>query len=311
MFEQLIVGLVVVLVGTVIVFIFKIRQLYISVPRLFLKTKLSDNGNIAELKIFNKSKMMEEDIIINLNNELKYEILSTTLDDLKVYEKKLLISRLSPSDEISVLLLIENGNFSENDIKSILSKTTKGKVIRQENLPPNYGNLLVIALLVIFLIFAPTELFNLYNNYQLNEAKKEYSFLERKGFYNYDRYLKSEIIKFYSKTEFPIYQISKAQEEDLIILEYRLINNLATEMDISIRDYDYLKDLKDVPYYKYMDKVKGYYDFKLKPREYKDIKIYIYFPKNSKRNDINLKYTIASLGDYLMFSEKIDIDKMK
>ncbi|RXJ75331.1 hypothetical protein CRU86_08565 [Aliarcobacter skirrowii] len=312
MFEQIIVGLVVVLVGALVVFIFKIRQLYITVPRLFTKTKLSDNGNIAEINIYNKSKMMEEDIKINLNDELKYEILSTTLDDLKLNKNILSVTRLSASDKISVLLLIENGNFSKNDIKSILSKSTKGKIINEENLPVNYGNLFISVLIVMLLLFAPSKLFDLYDNYQLSKVKKEYSFLENEGFYDYDRYLRSEIIKFYSKNEFPIYKISNIKEEDIIILEYRLINNLATEMRISIRDDDYLKELKNTElHYKYIDKIKGYYDFILKPKEYKDIKIYAYFPKDSERKEIHLKYSIRALDELMFFSEKIDINKIK
>lgn len=306
MISEVIIGVIVALIAYIIVYVFKISQLYISVTRLFLKTKLSDNGNIVEINIYNQSKMMEEDIVINLNNELKYEILSTSFDDLELNGNKLSISRLSPLNSISVLLLIENGNFSKTDIKSISSKTTKGKIINKEDLPLNYGYLLMLIILGIFLSMAPIVLFNLYNNYQLEETRKEYQFLEKKGFYNYDEYLESKTRKSYSKTEFPIYQISKIQEEDIIILEYRLINNLATEMEIYIEDTNYLKDFKNIPY-KYNSKLKEYHIFKLKPKEYKDIKINIYSPKNSKRNDINLNYIIEALDEYFIFSEKIYI----
>ncbi|NUW29570.1 hypothetical protein [Aliarcobacter butzleri] len=310
MFEQVIIGLVVLLVGSFIVFVFKIRQLYIAVPRLFLKTKLSDNGNIAEINIYNQSKMMEEDIVINLNDELKYEILSTTFDDLELNKNKLSIPRLSPSDRISVLLLIENGNFSKTDIKSILSKTTKGKIINQENLPINYGNLLIILLVIISVTFAPSKLFDLYNNYKLNEAKEEYSFLTDKGFHDYDRYFKSEIIEFYSKTEFPIYQISKMKTKDIISLKYRLINNLATEMDISIYDTIEIEDIKFMST-EYFNKVKSSYYFTLKPKEYRDIEIYMFSPKNSKKNERNIRFVLSALNDYIVFYEKIDIEKIE
>jgi len=289
MVEQLFIGLVIAIVSASIIYIFKIRQLYIAVPRLFVKTKLTDNGNIAELKIFNKSKMMEEDIIVNLDSKLKYEILSTTLDELELKVNKLVIPRLAPSDEISVLLLIENGDFLDTDIKSILANTTKGKIIALENLPPNYGLFFVMMFIFISLIFAPSKLLELYDNYQLEQIKKEYSFLEKNGYIEYDEYLKSDIKKFYDKTEFPIFQISQKREGDIVSFNYRLVNNLASQMIIIIEK----KDGNNI------------YPFILKPKEYKDVSLNIHFPKDSKMDEQILNFRINALNDHVQFAKKI------
>jgi len=65
------------------------------------------------------------------------------------------IARLHKKSKVSVLLLVENGDFSSKQILQADSKTEKGKVIEKvEEIPPNLFDLIVAFFLLIPLVGA-------------------------------------------------------------------------------------------------------------------------------------------------------------
>lgn len=103
-------------------------RLIVLVPRLFSHSRISDQGQIAEISVMNRGFKTEEAIELLLNPALHYELVGSSNPDADLRKNKLLIPRIGSSDDCSVLLQVENGRFSEQEIVSCLSKETRASV---------------------------------------------------------------------------------------------------------------------------------------------------------------------------------------
>jgi hypothetical protein len=87
--------------------------------------------------VFNRGFKTEENIDVTLNPSLKYELLGANSPDASVDKNRLKMTRIAPSDEITILLVVENGVFKPDDITQTVSKETKGvTVAKLEEVPP-------------------------------------------------------------------------------------------------------------------------------------------------------------------------------
>lgn len=313
MIEEVVIGLTITIVGTILISIFRIRQLYIVIPRLFPKTLLSADSNIVELRVFNRSKFMEEDVIIKLNANYEYEIIATTLDEISMNDKKIFIPRLSPTDEHSVLMLIENAHFKEDDILSITSKTTKGKLFKLlQDIPPNYGKLLLSILILISLIIAPLLSINFYFKYkEINEIEnkriqiEKLSFLKKEGWQDFDIYATSELNKLYIDGEFPIYQNSIERVENSIFIDFIIINKTAKKMEVTIRlDNPYANLNPDI-----FQRLKIPIEFiDIEPMGTKKLRLSIYWPKKEV-DKLPIDFSINSGNESFYLKKIVNMNK--
>ena len=104
-------------------------RLFLLVPRMFSYSQITDKGHLVEITVFNRGFKTEEAIEITLNPKLSYEILGTNNQDVSLERNKLKIPRIGPSDEVTSLLIVENGVFKKDDITQCLSKETKAVVV--------------------------------------------------------------------------------------------------------------------------------------------------------------------------------------
>lgn len=112
-------------------------RLVVLVPRMFSYSQITDRGQLVEISVFNRSFKTEESIDVTLNHTLSYEMLGSNSQDAAVRGNKIQISRIGPSDEVTVLLLVEKGTFKRDDITQCLSKETKGQTVSKlEEVPP-------------------------------------------------------------------------------------------------------------------------------------------------------------------------------
>ncbi|QNA90231.1 hypothetical protein G4G28_20140 [Massilia sp. Dwa41.01b] len=112
-------------------------RLTVFVPRTFSYNQLSDKGHLVEVTVFNRGFKTEESIDVTLNPSLKYELLGANSPDATVDRNRLKMTRIAPSDEITMLLVVENGVFKPDDITQTVSKETKGvTVAKLEDVPP-------------------------------------------------------------------------------------------------------------------------------------------------------------------------------
>jgi hypothetical protein len=303
MFEKIAIGIIVTLSGALLIYIFRLRQLYVLIPRLFSVSNLLENSKLVEVRIFNKSKISEEDIIVSLDSEISCELVGSTCESLSMINNKIKIPRVSPGDDYSALLSIEKGDLTKEKILSITSKNTKGKVLSKlEDLPPNFGNVILMILLFIAFATAPIAGIEYYQNYKKETAINSLKILVKKNWSDYERYATSNFRKNYSDGEFPIYLSDVKRKKQNIMITFRLINKSASEMEVSkTLNWPY-KDLNPKPW----ENISSY-DKVIKPFYAEDLQIPVYWPKG-KKGKLTIKFNISAGNDsYLSATKTIDI----
>lgn len=112
-------------------------RLVVLLPRTFSYSQISNQGQLVEISVFNRSFKTEEAVDVTLNHLLSYELLGANSQDVQLEKNRLKISRIGPSDEVTSLLLVEKGAFGRTDITQCLSKETKGILVsRLDEVPP-------------------------------------------------------------------------------------------------------------------------------------------------------------------------------
>lgn len=132
-------------------------RLCVLVPRMYSYSQITDRGQLVEITIFNRGFKTEESVEVTLNSTLKYEMLGTSNQDATLIKNKLVISRLAASDEIAVILVVENGVFKSDDIIQCLSKETKGVIASKLELVPMTASQRVG--LIIWIVLIPALLY--------------------------------------------------------------------------------------------------------------------------------------------------------
>ncbi|MHA3056831.1 hypothetical protein ACX1NT_02745 [Acinetobacter sp. ANC 5584] len=233
---KILVGVISSLIMISLTYIFKRRQLYVIAENLYRNSGISNKGILCEISIFNRGRLIEEDIRVSLDNSLKYELVAFNDSNMTLENNVIKVARLHKKSKVSVLILVENGDFSYKQILQVDSKTEKGKIIEKiEDVPPNLLDLiLAFSLLLPFIggsawagyIYSDTKNSDTKNaadaeQVKLSEAEhkfvqnniyyvsKKYKNLEKMGWMNLVLYEKSQMAKSYEGTEFPIRFLAK------------------------------------------------------------------------------------------------------
>lgn len=271
------------LVMAFLTYIFKRRQLYVATENLYRTSEISNKGILCEISIFNRGRQIEEDIKVSLDNSLKYELLAFNDSNMSLDKNVIKIARLHKKSKVSVLLLVENGDFGYKQILQVDSKTEKGKVIEKvEDIPQNLFDLIVAFFLLIPLIgvgawtgyiFSETKSVDIQAEEKINllEASKQfrenntyyvsekYKKLEKIGWLNLIDYEESKLSKSYLGTEFPIrFYEKKTLEDGKIIFTFELINKTALPFSVSvdIADKSFMQETENTTqYFNFVDDV--------------------------------------------------------
>lgn len=214
------------------------RQLYVSIPRLYNKSQLSTNGSLCEIRIFNRGNHPEEDIAVSFAPELSIELLATDSTELSVTDNKLRIPRIHKLKDASALLMIEGGTFEHSKITTFSSKAITGRILKtNEDTPPNWAILFTCVVLLISIF--PSLFYGLefYRNFNAaSEAaseREELSSLIDEGWSNLGRYYKSPIRKSYTNKEFPILIKNTFVDKDgAEYLNVEIVNKTGLSMNV-------------------------------------------------------------------------------
>jgi hypothetical protein len=107
---------------------FNKRRLFVIVPRLFSYSEFS-SGQMIEITILNGGRKSEEDVEVQLSPKFSYTLIATTLPSLELTERGFIkLRRLAKGENVGVVLSAEGGDFSQDSVISVTSKTTKGEV---------------------------------------------------------------------------------------------------------------------------------------------------------------------------------------
>lgn len=293
MIEEIMVGLVVTIVGTLIIYTFRLNQLYVVVPRLFSNSPLTTKGKLVELRVFNKGRAAEVEIRITLDPGVSYEIIASSDSTSSLRNSTVTIPRIPPGDDYSVLLLVEGGDFNNDRISGISSASTKGRLLRElTEVPPNFGKLLLGGIALIMLSVAPFASLEGYSKWQDIKNHDRVDQLEKSlgnVWENLDHYSNSEYRKHYSGGEFPIHLIGTVRNAKHVILKFRVINRAAAPLELhSIAEWPF-SDGETEPW-----KYSKYQTQKISPGATEDFDVFLFWPKG-KLDAATISFTM-SLG---------------
>ena len=208
--EKIFIPVIVFVITSIVAYLFRMRQLYVCVPKLYKESAISKNGSLCEIIIYNRGNQVEEDIKISLDQNLKTELLAASRHDVALINSVLTVERLHKGEEVSAILLAEEGILNNEKIVLASSKGAKAKLIKNAgDVPYNAAKSFVSAVLLISMFPMIFYSFKLYEKYQVFRTEENLSFLYEKGWSGLNHYYSSEIRASYSNKEFPERFISK------------------------------------------------------------------------------------------------------
>lgn len=299
-FLKILLGVLTFVITSTLAYLFRMRQLYVVVPKLYRHSNLSKDGSICEVVVYNKGNQVEEDIVLNIDTNLKCELIASAAGDVTIEDGKLVVKRLHKSKNSSAILMVDNGIISNESIVSISSKATVGRVVKDiDSLPVNYASFFVLIILtcaILFGMFNIDKVMKTYDEYSKGRIVKEFSYLGEKGWSNLFKYSESEIRKSYSNSEFPIYfkNQKKVGKDNYYVFE--IFNKTALPIEVSV---NIVKDKESI--LSFEEKYKFFKNYKVDAFEKNEISI-------PSTNGINLDFKIKFANDFL-YGIVFDVNK--
>lgn len=231
--EKIVVGLILFAVTSALGFLFKLRQLYVVVPKLYRHSTVADKGSLCEVIIYNRGKQVEEDIHIQIDPDLKCELLATSSTGITLTGSLIKLDRLHKASDVSAILLVENGLMDVAKLLSISSKACNGKKINKiSEVPVNGANTLLFVIGFIafgFAIGLGPKAFEYFDqklaNYKLTEISES-------GWSGLNNYYHSSMSNSYSDGEFPVRFVEIKNTKEGVSLIYEVYNKTALPLTV-------------------------------------------------------------------------------
>ncbi|QYG01896.1 hypothetical protein [Massilia sp. NP310] len=232
--EKIILAIAIFVLTSIIAYLFRMRQLYVAIPKLYSHAPLSKNGTLSELIIYNRGNQVEEDIEVEIDQSIKLDLIASSSADVTLENSTLKIHRLHKNTEQSAVLLVEEGVLSPEKIKTISSKGVKGKVINKvRDVPYNYA---AVFLLMLFLLSVfPAIHYGFKYSGELKNFWVEYRLpkLVETGWSGLAEYYDSDVSDSYKGAEFPLLLVDFKKNGATVVLTYKVLNKTALPMEVS------------------------------------------------------------------------------
>jgi hypothetical protein len=216
------------------------RQPYVVSPKLFRHAPISKSGSLCELIIYNKGNQVEESIQVELDPELKSELLASSSSDITLQGSTLNIERLHKGCEASVMLLIEYGLLDSTKIITLSSKSTKGTILKKiTDVPPNFAKAFLAT--VLFLGFFPAMDYGpkVYDKLHGEYIQRQLQPTYLHGWNNLSKYYESDFRQSYSNQEFPIRFLQRQVDNvKRSVLVFEAYNKTALPMEVTANKVD-------------------------------------------------------------------------
>ncbi len=281
--SKIIPGVAIALLVALILYAFRVRQLYLLVPKMFGYGGLTGKGKIIELRAFNKGRSMEEEVHIDMPPALTYELIASDHPDIELEKNKVVLSRLSPMSELSMILLAEGSIEAESFTPTITSKTTKGKVVKRlEEVPPNIGTVLMWVGSFLVFMFALFYIPSLVSDYQKAKALERYAFLGKSGWRSIDRYVSSDARASYAGGEFPLVITAASRTGDVYEIVFTATNKTAAPLLVTA----YFDLEKEEVVELRLDRVKSVFDVPVNPMQAIPVVVSTKLPSGMQRQKL-------------------------
>ncbi len=213
--EEITVGTVIVLVSSMIAWLYHIRQLYASAPVLFQNAADDSQYPVYQLVVSNRGNQVEDNVRVELDPSITATIAASSIADVALADHVIHIGRIHKKQEVNLLLQIRSGIFDSSKILSVSSSETAGKICKTpDHIPFNYGvSALIISLLIgLFPVLYYTGQIIDYVADKLDE--RNLTGVSNLGWSNLDAYQESELRKSYSDSEFPVRLLGIRKKSD-------------------------------------------------------------------------------------------------
>ncbi len=241
MIEKILAGFIVTIGVYILIYFYNKRQLYTVIPKMYDFSFFSEKGTVFELKILNKGRNLEEEIILDIDTEKQLDLLSANSSTIVLNNNQISIPRLFPHSEASLILSNDKGKILSTDLISLTSKTTNGKIYDNlDEIPPANTSIVYslvgILLSVVILYFnVPKKIEGLWVNYKTEKINKVENLFDKR-WSNLSRYYSSDLKDSYSDEEFPISFISMKENGKVVRITYEIINKSALPIKVRIQD---------------------------------------------------------------------------
>lgn len=149
------IGIIVAIVGWITKITYRRRQLFLIQPKLFDYSGLGPDtqSKTIEITVINSGRRSEEAVQVQFSPTFTYEILASSTPGLRVDTNGLLlIERLTPKQQITVIILVTGGEFRKDHIMGITSKDALGK-IKNTIQDARTSNIAAASAALIFVLF--------------------------------------------------------------------------------------------------------------------------------------------------------------
>jgi hypothetical protein len=232
--EKILLAIIAFAITSVLAYLFKMRQLYVALPKLYSHAPLTKNGALAELIVYNRGNQVEEEIQIEIDQALSIDLIASSSAEITLEKSIIKLNRLHKGSEQSVVLLIEEGSLNKDKIKSISSKGVKGRLYGgTHEVPPNFARffLFIVLMLAVF----PALFYGLRSIDTLKEkwAERQLSALFKEGWNGLQNYYGSDLRESYHGTEFPLRLINTSVGKNSVTATYEVANKTALPLEVS------------------------------------------------------------------------------
>lgn len=252
--EEISVGTVIVLVSSLIAWLYHIRQLYATAPVLFQNASEGKDDAIYQIIVSNRGNQVEENVRVELDPSVSAEIVAANLSGVVLENSVIRIERIHKKQEVNLLLRVKNARFDFSKILSVSSNETTGKICKSpRDIPFNYGiSALVVSVLIgIFPILYYAGQVVEYIDDRFEE--KNLKAVSNQGWSNLDDYQESDLRQSYSDNEFPVRLVgikkkadysgtaipaglkdiwNQLDEKKSVLLKYEINNKTASDLGV-------------------------------------------------------------------------------
>ena len=222
---------------------FRHRRLCV-VTRYFPYARLGKDDIAVEFLVLNRGHRTEDEITIELDPKRRYELVAHSSNTVTVDGTSLLVGRLPRAGDVSAILLISGGDFSNANILQVRSKDAKGKVFASlQATPQPPGHLLAAFLGFVFVISAFESLGILIlqdakpdalPDILKGETTRRAEFVAAVGWTDASTYVQSKIAKSYALNEVPVTARFLRREGQLAVIELVVTNHLTESLSLQV-----------------------------------------------------------------------------
>ncbi|WP_143684468.1 hypothetical protein [Variovorax sp. KK3] len=227
------IGILLFIITSITAYLFRMRQLYATSPKLYRHASISRDGSMCEVLVYNRGNQVEEDIRVDLPPELKCELIAASSPNISCKESALKIERLHKWQSASMLLLVENGILDVGKL-SINSKHITGRVVKSDdNIPPNYAAVFLGVVVIFCLMGGLFSLPTLWENGRGAYTKYKLAKLMDGGWTGLESYVTSDLRDSYTDQEFPLRLESQKIDGNLLRATFAIHNKTALPLKVS------------------------------------------------------------------------------